>query len=160
MNSPRDVATRLGHCGPHLAGADQGLTLGQLTGVGTPLVVEAEIGGQVTGQPGQLGHKAPGRRRSPALLQDRPLDALDVAVVAVVAGRPARMKVWRAPSSRTVSPKTPSGTPSRCRTGRAASHGREGRPAPALRCAAIRIPGVGRTRRQFTLSPGLGWLLD
>jgi hypothetical protein len=48
-----------------------------------------------------LRHERTRKRRPPALLEDRELQALDVAIRG---GRPALMKRWRAPSSSTASP--------------------------------------------------------
>jgi hypothetical protein len=72
--------------------------------VRTLFVAVAQLGGKVAAEAGQLGRQAPGERRSPALLEDRPLDPLDAIVMA---GRPARMNAWLAPSARMVSLKTP-----------------------------------------------------
>src|SRR5262245_34874453 len=67
-----------GSSGPHLAGTHKGLpgrsTGGQPSGVGTLLVVVAQVAVEVPHQTTQLGHQAAGEGWSPALFEDRALD--------------------------------------------------------------------------------------
>lgn len=84
LNSPRDVATHLGHRGL-IFRAPMSACKGVWAWVSRPVwarssVVEAQGRVEVSGQAADLGHEAPGERRPPALFEDRPPLALDSPV--------------------------------------------------------------------------------
>ena len=144
--------------GPRFAGAEDDIgghaSLGQAAGVGTLLVVDAEVFVEVALQAVKLGDEGAGEGGPPALLEDRQLDALDAAV----GGRPAGPDEALAGAELVdgVAELARSGTRSRCRWPTSRSF----EPAALSSGDAVqqlaRVAGPGVALRGPQLGPGVG----
>jgi hypothetical protein len=105
---PPGCADTCGSSGLHLAGSVDDVcgdaAAGEAAGVGALVVVVAQVVGEVAAQLLESDLEVVGKGRAPALVEDRLVQRLTAPLVR---GRPARMRVVRAPSGASACSKRP-----------------------------------------------------